>query len=196
MKFVQLAALAALALSLAACSSFGDSTQLNTSSLIAAPSAPAPAPFIQTPRKKPLAAMSREAARIQCVQYVREHSPVAIRGNAGTWWDQAAGRYRRSAMPREDAVMVMGGTRSGHVAIVRQIVDAREIRIDHANWLNDGAIYVSNPVKDVSADNDWSQVKVWNIETGTWGVKTYSVKGFVGPEPANDRVASLENLIN
>ena len=40
-------------------------------------------------------------------------------------------------------------------------------------------------VIDVSADNDWSQVKVWNIRTGSWGTKVYAVKGFIGPGPAN-----------
>ena len=69
------------------------------------------------------------------------------------------------------------------------MVTPREIRIDHANWLNDGAIYVNDPVLDVSADNDWSQVKVWNIRSGSWGTKVYAVQGFIGPGPAGWRAA-------
>ena len=53
------------------------------------------------------------------------------------------------------------------------------------NWLDDGAIYVNDPVMDVSADNDWSQVKVWNIRSGSWGTRVYMVQGFIGPGPAN-----------
>ena len=42
------------------------------------------------------------------------------------------------------------------------VVSDREIVIDHANWLNDGKVYLDQPVLDVSEDNDWSAVpKVW-----------------------------------
>ena len=42
------------------------------------------------------------------------------------------------------------GKHRAHVAVVRRLVTPREIRVDHANWLNDGAIYVNDPVVDVS----------------------------------------------
>ena len=64
--------------------------------------------------------------------------------------------------------------------MVGRIVSSPENHIDHANWLNDGSIYVNNPVVDVSPANDWSQVRVFNIQTGAWGGKTYPVKGFIG----------------
>jgi hypothetical protein len=127
------------------------------------------------------------AGAVQCVPYVRAHSVVDIHGDAYTWWEKAAGVYDRSSAPVEGSVMVMvgyAGKHRAHVAIVRRLVTPREIRIDHANWLNDGAIYVNDPVIDVSPDNDWSQVKVWNIRSGTWGTKTYAVRGFIGPGPA------------
>ncbi|HMH64523.1 MAG TPA: hypothetical protein VK515_02980, partial [Rhizomicrobium sp.] len=59
----------------------------------------------------------------------------------------------------------------------------------HANWLDDGSIYVNNPVEDVSSDNDWSMVRVYNLATGGWGVKVYPVKGFIGGsnKPGEDR---------
>lgn len=120
---------------------------------------------------------------LQCVPYAREHSQVKIFGDAWTWWDKASGKYERGASPADGTVMVLhnyAGPNHGHVAVVRRIVSPREIRIDHANWLNDGSIYVNNPVVDVSDANDWSAVKVFNIQTGAWGGKTYPVKGFIG----------------
>lgn len=135
---------------------------------------------------------------MQCVPYVRAHSTIALYGDAYTWWEKAAGVYQRSAAPTQGAVMVMvgyAGKHRAHVAVVRRVVTPREIRIDHANWLNDGAIYVNDPVVDVSADNDWSQVKVWNIRLGSWGTKTYALKGFIGPGAPDARVSSNPDLI-
>ena len=74
---------------------------------------------------------------------------------------------------------------------MRRIVSSREIRIDHANWLNNGAIYLDDPVADISPDNDWSQVLVWNVETHAWGVHTYNVQGFIEPAGAATRHARL-----
>jgi len=122
-------------------------------------------------------------ALLQCVPYAREHSAIKITGDAYTWWNQAAGKYERGPNPAAGAVMVLfnyAGPQRGHVAVVRRLVSSREIRIDHANWLDDGAIYVNDPVVDVSAANDWSQIRVWNIKTGGWGSKVYSVQGFIG----------------
>jgi len=64
--------------------------------------------------------------------------------------------------------------------VVRKVVGPREIRIDHANWFDDGSIYVNNPVEDVSSGNDWSAVRVYNLRTGGWGVKLFPVQGFIG----------------
>ena len=128
--------------------------------------------------------------QLQCVPFARDHSRVALYGDAYTWWDQAAGRFARGPSPKPGAVMVLSnyaGPNRSHVAVVRDIVDAREIRIDHANWLNDGAIYVDDPVRDVSPDNDWSQVRVFNLQTRAWGGKVYSVQGFIGPGGADSQ---------
>jgi surface antigen len=119
----------------------------------------------------------------QCVPYARDHSQVKIHGDAYTWWDQAAGKYPRSGQPSAGSVMVLynyAGPDRGHVAVVRDLISAREIRVDHANWLDDGAIYVNDPVADVSSGNDWSLVRVFNLKTGAWGGKVYPVKGFIG----------------
>jgi hypothetical protein len=132
-------------------------------------------------------------APLQCVPYARDHSGIRIFGDAYTWWDQAAGRYVRSSLPREKAVIVFihyAGNQRGHVAVVRQIISAREIRIDHANWFDDGKIYVNDPIEDISVGNDWSLVRVWNMRMGFWG-KAYDVRGFIWPTSPNDRVSAL-----
>jgi surface antigen len=120
---------------------------------------------------------------VQCAPYAREHSRIKIFGDAYTWWDKASGKYPRGAAPQAGTVMVLhdyAGPTNGHVAVVRNLISAREIRVDHANWLNDGSIYVNDPVMDVSADNDWSAVRVYNLKTGGWGTKVYPVQGFIG----------------
>ncbi len=136
----------------------------------------------------------KPSAPVQCVAYAREHSGVDIHGDAVTWWDQAEGRYRRDRAPSLGAILVLAdyaGPKHGHLAIVRAEDSARVIRVDHANWLNDGAIYLNDPVADVSPDNDWSAVKIWNPRLGAWGTRTYLVQGFIGPDRdgSPDRVA-------
>jgi len=126
---------------------------------------------------------------VQCVPYARAHSSIKIYGDAFTWWDQAAGRYERGSLPGRGAVMVLNnyaGPQRGHLAVVRRVEGAREIRVDHANWLEDGSIYVNNPVEDVSRDNDWSVVRVFNLKTGGWGSRLYPVQGFIGSTPDSD----------
>ena len=79
-----------------------------------------------------------------------------------------------------------------HLAVVSALVSGREIRVDHANWLNDGNIYTDDPVVDVSANNDWTEVRVWNAQARAWGKKIYLVEGFIGPDPPapSDRIAA------
>jgi surface antigen len=137
-----------------------------------------------------------EGTGLQCVPYARDHSNINIHGDAYTWWNKAAGLYARGTTPILGAVMVLNGyagRHRAHVAVVRHMVSAREITIDHANWLDDGAVYVNDPVLDVSAANDWTQVKVWNIRTGSWGTKVYAVQGFIGPGPANGNPVVASN---
>ena len=60
-------------------------------------------------------------APLQCVPYARERSHIALYGDASTWWDKAAGRYARGAIPSEGAVMVLhdyAGSERGHLAVV------------------------------------------------------------------------------
>lgn len=133
----------------------------------------------------------RQASRprsdvLQCVPYARDHSAVKLSGDAYLWWDKAEGHYAKSFIPSEGAILVLynyAGPNRGHVAVVREVVNERQIRVDHANWLDDGSIFTSDPVQDVSVNNDWSVVRVFNPRTGAWGLRNYPVQGFIGPGP-------------
>jgi surface antigen len=168
--FRQLALTAVFGLGLAACASENDLD------------------IEQPQQSEKVGQIARSDHPLQCVPYAREHSGIAIYGDAYTWWDKAAGHFDRGAAPKPGAVMVLfgyDGPNRAHVAVVRELVNAREIKVDHANWLDDGQIYLDDPVQDVSADNDWSQVRIWNIRMAAWGSRTYTVQGFIGPGPNN-----------
>jgi hypothetical protein len=125
-------------------------------------------------------------AAMQCVPFARERSGIQIFGDAGTWWTQAHGRYPRSGLPAPGAVLALRGynlPERGHVAVVVDVVSDREIRVEQANWLNGGEVSVRVPVRDVSASNDWSEVRVWHIPGGAWGGRVYQVEGFIHPMP-------------
>ena len=172
------AAILVCALSVAGCASSGDN-EIGRNFL---PSPATEGTHIETP-----------AQPLECVPYARSRSGVALYGDAGTWWDKAEGRYAKRQEPELGAVIVLtgyAGPGRGHVGVVSAMVSAREIRLDHANWLGDGAIYIDDPVADVSPENDWSEVRVWNPRTAAWGRKTYLVEGFIGPERESDRLAA------
>lgn len=120
----------------------------------------------------------------ECVPFARNLSGVQIWGDAVTWWHQAEGRYVRSSRPAEGSVMVMKGyndDKRGHVAVVTAFVSDRLIRVDHANWLSAGETSINVPVYDVSAANDWSEVRVWHIPGHHWGGRVYTTQGFIHP---------------
>jgi surface antigen len=171
---IRLAAAIAFCLLTAACASSPDYDQRSSSGWSSAQSALPEAP-------------------LQCVPYARDHSEVKLYGDAAEWWEKAAGVYARGEMPELGSVLVLtgyAGPRHSHVAVVTAMVSSREIRVSHANWLNDGAVFVDDPVVDVSPDNDWSQVRVFNERTSAWGVRTYLVQGFIGPSRDNPLVAN------
>ena len=156
--------------------------------------------YSEMPRPQGRSVVRAEGQKaMQCAPYAREHSKIKIFGDAYTWWDQAFGKYPRGSAPEKGSILVLynyAGAERGHLAVVRTLVSSREIRVDHANWLNDGSIFVNNPVLDVSNANDWSQVRVFNLQTGNWGVRVYPVRGFIGSDrdigdKDGDLVASL-----
>jgi surface antigen len=131
-------------------------------------------PKIVTPRRP-----------LQCVPYARMVSGIALRGDARTWWESAAGRFRRGQDPEPGAVLVLKGsskTPRGHVGVVAKIVNEREILIDHANWLNNRKIHLATPVIDVSPENDWSAIRVWYTPGAQYGANVYPTDGFIYPD--------------
>jgi len=167
--------------------------QPESASLILPPSDAAP---VAKPEPIALPAVIVPGRKTQCVPFARELSGVNIRGNANKWWDKAAGLYTRSSAPSDGSVLVLRGYRTdrrGHVAVVKEIVSDRMIIVDHANWFNDGKLYLNSPVIDVSESNDWTQVRVWNTRTNQFGSRVYKVKGFILPAD-NRELPSVASL--
>lgn len=120
-----------------------------------------------------------------CVPYARTVTGVELFGDAWTWWQAAADRYARGATPAAGAILVFRRTdrlQSGHVSVVTDVVGPREIRVTHANWgyagKARGQVDRDVPVIDVSPNNDWSEVRVWN--GGSYG-REYPAYGFIYP---------------
>lgn len=128
---------------------------------------------------------------LQCVPYARMVSGVQLRGDAHTWWKQAAGRYARGFTPKVGAVMAFqphGAMVLGHVAAVSKLVDKRTILLRHANWSpikgRRGQIEDNVRAVDVSARNDWSEVRVWFDPAKGLGSTHWPVSGFIYNRPA------------
>jgi hypothetical protein len=140
----------------------------------------------------PAPTVEHSAQRLFCAQYARIRSGFPVFGDAKNWWERAKNLYDRVTTPVADAVMVFSTTKrlkKGHVAVVTDIVSPREVRVDQANWLNHGEIDHSTPVLDVSPDNDWSQVRVWDVRSNQFGAHVYPLNGFIVKAPL--RQASL-----
>lgn len=126
---------------------------------------------------------------LQCVPYARQVSGIQIYGDAHSWWQQAAGKYERGQRPAVGAVMAFKPYRSmqlGHVATVSRVLDQRRVLLDHANWSpidgRKGQIERNVLAEDVSAANDWSEVRVWYTPIGALGTTRYPVHGFIYPQ--------------
>lgn len=149
--------------------------------------APAPTTIVGAPPRLPVvvaAAPSVETPlhRLFCVEYARMRSGLEVFGDARHWWDRAKNMYARLSRPVEEAVVVFAGSKRlkrGHVAVVTAIVSSRQIIVDQANWQNHGEIDHATPVLDVSAANDWSQVRVWDMHSGAFGSHVYAISGFI-----------------
>lgn len=144
-------------------------------------------PTEQPYTNSPYAVTHRTSDPVQCVPYARQVSGIQIRGDAHTWWDKAAPDYDRGHTPRPGAVLVLARTpkmTSGHLAVVKDIVSPRQINVTHSNWGSDRStrrvIYDSMRVEDISARNDWTSVRFWNIDKNVFGFP-YAAKGFIYP---------------
>jgi surface antigen len=117
---------------------------------------------------------------VSCVLYARAVSGIDIRGDAFSWWDSAAGRYLRGQLPEPGAVLVLAKTdrlQLGHLAVVRQVIDDRDILVDHSNWVP-GRIITGMQVEDVSPANDWTELRFLNQDYGVFG-SIYPADGFI-----------------
>lgn len=120
-----------------------------------------------------------------CVPYARARAGFDLRGDAWQWWEAASGRYDRGHAPRPGSALVLMRTSrlpQGHVAVVARVVSGREVRVDHANWASGGAkgrVARDQAVRDVSAANDWSLVRVWYPRASDYGATSYPSYGFI-----------------
>ncbi|MGR3321277.1 MAG: CHAP domain-containing protein [Pseudooceanicola sp.] len=124
-------------------------------------------------------ALDASGGRVWCVPFARNASGIEIRGNAETWWDQAAGAYGRGHDPLIGAVMAFSGSSKlpmGHVAVVSGITGDREITVHHANWERN-KVSLDMRVIDVSDNNDWTRVRLESVPGAFGGV--YPVDGFI-----------------
>ncbi len=141
-------------------------------------------------------ATAQEGRLFHCVPYARERANISLRGDGWQWWDAALGRYARSQQPEPGAVLVFNQTRrlrDGHLAVVSRVISAREIRVDHANWDSGrgaGPVHQNQPVLDVSANNDWSAVRVWYPPGNHLGSTAFPTAGFVLPRPPGTQQAA------
>ena len=129
------------------------------------------------------------SAHLQCAPYARQVSGVALQGNAGTWWGQADGVYRRGHQPTRGAVLAFKSThamRYGHVAVVSKVLDARHVLLNHANWSGHGDIQHAALAVDVSDAGDWSAVRVWHSGTGSLGLRANPTYGFIYGQHGDD----------
>ena len=137
-------------------------------------------------------AFSAPPGGISCVPYARQATGIAIRGNGGEWWHNAAGLYARGHRPEPGAIMAFSPTgkmQLGHVAVVQEVLSPRKVLIHHANWggpgISRGSIMSDVTVVDVSLHNDWSSVRVqvgW--DQGSLG-SIYPIQGFIYDRPDN-----------
>ncbi|MDB5372845.1 MAG: hypothetical protein JWP04_1487 [Belnapia sp.] len=136
------------------------------------------------------ATVSSGSGGISCVPYARAVTGIQVSGNGGDWWGNAAGVYDRGQRPEPGAVMAFRAKRGmshGHVAVVRELVNAREVLIDHANWggpgIRRGTVMQNVSVVDVSDRNDWSAVKVQVGHSAEAFGQTYPTYGFIYNRP-------------
>lgn len=120
---------------------------------------------------------------LQCAPYAREVTGLPLSGPAAGWWAQSDGRFAHSTRPRPGAVLVLRRTArlpDGHVSVVRAVMGPRRIIVEHANW-EPGRIDKAAPVQDVSANNDWSLVRVWWRPSRRLGRTSFPAYGFILP---------------
>ena len=122
---------------------------------------------------------------MECVPYARRVSGIELTGDAYLWWGEAAGRYERGNVPTPGSVLSFrsnGRMRLGHVAVVTEVVNQREVVVTQANWggpgFTRGGISTGISVVDVSPNNDWTAVRVALGHSPSYG-SVYPTYGFI-----------------
>ena len=136
----------------------------------------------------------------QCVPFARLISGVQIYGDAWTWWRQASGKYATGDTPQTGAVLCFkptGKMRLGHVAVISRVLTDRVVQVTHANWSRIGGtrgqIEKDVTVIDVSAQGDWSEVKVWYDPIRDLGTTSYPTHGFIyADRPTDPNIAAVQ----
>ena len=126
-----------------------------------------------------------------CVAYAKAVTGIKIDGNAGLWWSHAAGHYDRGQEPKPGSILVFkssGHMRSGHVAVVSNVVNSRNILVDQANWER-GRVSKAMAVVDTSPANDWTSVKVLGTRPEAGGQRDNPTFGFIYPGNFGDDFA-------
>ena len=141
---------------------------------------------------------------LQCVPFARENTGIELAGNAANWWSAAQGVYERGARPEVGSILNFRATsrmHMGHVAVVSNIVNARTVLIDHANWSGRGSVSRDTSVVDVSPGNDWTAVRVSTNRGDEFG-SIYPTYGFIYDRPdhgtmvANNATATPTPVLN
>ena len=141
----------------------------------------------------PNLAAASPAPGVSCAPFARQLSGIGLHGEAYVWWNEAGRLYARSAQPDVGAVLVLRRTSrlpSGHVAVVSQLLGARQLLVIQANWMP-GELTVDQLVVDVSARNDWTEVRMWWPPTNRLGSHAYAAYGFILPPQPTTHEALL-----
>lgn len=135
---------------------------------------------------------------ISCVPYARQVSGIQVAGNAWQWWDNAAGQYARGNRPEPGSILNFRANarmRLGHVAVVTQVVNAREVIVDQANWPSAGmrgGVSRDVAIVEVSEANNWSAVRVALGRGSDFG-SVYPTYGFIYNRADNGIVTASIN---
>jgi len=127
--------------------------------------------------------------RVECAPFARALSGVRLYGAAADWWSQADGRYGRTTVPEVGSVLVFQRSArlpSGHVSVVSKVLSRREVLVTQANWVRH-RVTEDQPVIDVSARGDWSEVRVWWPPSGQMGTSDYRTYGFIRSSAPSSR---------
>ncbi len=120
---------------------------------------------------------------LECAPFARALTGVALRGDAADWWGAAEGRYARANTPQLGSVLVFARSSRlpyGHVAVVSQLLERRKILVTQANWVHH-RVTEGQTVIDVSAANDWTELRVFWPPAGQMGGGIYTAYGFIHP---------------